>query len=223
MPRGRSRQKQRNARNTRMDAALDAMRQYGFPERMVRETVRELLKVYTGEWHFIEVDAYMALIEALLEKQNQWETKEVEASTSSRKDGDTSTMLVVGPSSGVVSSEHEAEAAMSDTEATEAFSQVDEALPLTSAVPTLQSDCPPGFEGYRRGCEDVRRDHDSNGVHLRSRRCYHGWIGGEEEAEIMQLTPPLLPEYLTEFISRMEKQRPQGQRKRRWDVRPEDL
>lgn len=48
-------------------------------------------------------------------------------------------MLIVGPSSGVASSEHEAEAAMSDTEPTEAFLQVDEALPLASAGPTLQT------------------------------------------------------------------------------------
>ncbi|KAF8022039.1 hypothetical protein BT93_G2237 [Corymbia citriodora subsp. variegata] len=52
-------------RQTRMDAALDAMRQYGFPDRMVRrETVRELLEVSTGEWHFHEAEAYMTLREA---------------------------------------------------------------------------------------------------------------------------------------------------------------
>ncbi|KAF8022041.1 hypothetical protein BT93_G2238 [Corymbia citriodora subsp. variegata] len=122
-----------------MDAALDAMRQYGFPERMVRQTVRELLEVYTGEWHFIEDDAYMILIEALLEKQDQHETMEVEASTGSGKDGDTSTMLIAGPSSsGVVLSEHEAEAAASYIEAPGSSSQVDEALPLASALPTLE-------------------------------------------------------------------------------------
>lgn len=245
-----------------MDAALDAMRQFGFPERLVRVTVRELLEVYTGEWHFIEVDAYTTLIEALLEKQNQLETKEIEASTSSRKDGDTSKMLIARPSSGVALSEHEAEVAVNDIEAAaESSSRVDEALPLAAALPTLEIDCPPGFEGYRRGCKDVRRDHDSgggrqasastrngedskdilqstmcllppcgsvprvgaNGVHPRGRRCYHGWIGGEEDAEKMQLAPPLLPEFLTKFFSGMEKQRPWGKRKRRWDVRPDDL
>ncbi|XP_010067514.1 uncharacterized protein LOC104454385 [Eucalyptus grandis] len=314
MPRGRppSRQAERRERNSRMGAALDAMRQYGFPERIVRQTVRELLEVYTGEWHFIEVDAYMALIEALLEKQDQRETKEIEASTSSRHDGDTSTMLIAGPSSsGVVLPEHEAEAAMNYIEAPGSSSRVDEAIPLASALPTLELDCPPGFEGYRRCCKDARRDHDSgggrqasalmsnressdaegilqsvarppgfegyrrcckdagrdhdsgggrqasalmsngessdaegilqsvvrlsptfgfapqvvaNGVHLRSRRCYNGFICGEEEAEMMQLRlPPLLPEFLTKFVKHDGKQRPRGQRKRRWDVRSEDL
>ncbi|KAI3427867.1 uncharacterized protein J3R85_009107 [Psidium guajava] len=309
MPRRRPRQTERNARNTRMDAAVDAMGRLGFPERMVRETVRGLLKLYDEKWDFIEDDAYHTLIDVILEKQNECETKEAEASTSSRKDGETSTMLIAGPSSGVVLSEHEAEAALKNIEAAESPSKVDETLPLASALPTREIDCPPGFEGYRRGGKDVRHDHDSgrvrqapaltgnrescgaedilqslstmldsppgfegyrrggeevgddhdssggrqappltskressgaedilqsalrllppngsapqvvaNGAHLRSRRRYHGWIGGEEEEEMVQLPPALLPEFLTN--SRMEKQRPEGQRKRRWDVRP---
>ncbi|XP_030534366.2 uncharacterized protein LOC115743642 isoform X2 [Rhodamnia argentea] len=306
---GRPRQTERNARITRMDAALHAMRPYGFPERMVRETVRELLGVYDDKWDFIEDDAYNTLLEFILEKQNECVTKEVEASASSRKDGETSTMLMAGPSSGVVLSEHEAEAATNDIEAAESSSKVDEALPLASALPTLEIDCPPeveghrrghkdvghdedsgggrqapaliikressgakdilqsfstmldcppGFEGYRRGCKDVRDDHDSsggrqapaltskressgaedilqsalrllptngsapqvvaNGAHLRRRRRYHGWIGCEEEEEMVQLPPALLPEFLTN--NRMDKQSPEGQRKRRWDARP---
>ncbi|XP_030534367.1 uncharacterized protein LOC115743642 isoform X3 [Rhodamnia argentea] len=258
MPRRRPRQTERNARNTRMDAAVDAMGRLGFPERMVRESVRELLKVYDDKWDFIEDDAYNTLLEFILEKQNECVTKEVEASASSRKDGETSTMLMAGPSSGVVLSEHEAEAATNDIEAAESSSKVDEALPLASALPTLEIDCPPGFEGYRRGCKDVRDDHDSsggrqapaltskressgaedilqsalrllptngsapqvvaNGAHLRRRRRYHGWIGCEEEEEMVQLPPALLPEFLTN--NRMDKQSPEGQRKRRWDARP---
>ncbi|KAF8028308.1 hypothetical protein BT93_E1041 [Corymbia citriodora subsp. variegata] len=101
-------------------------------------------------------------------------------------------------------------------------------------------DCPPGFEGYRRGCKDTGRNHDSsggrqasaltsngesfgtegiiqsvgglspsfgfapqgvaNGVH-RTRRRYHGLIDGEEEGEMIQLGPPLLPEYLSKLFS----------------------
>ncbi|MCI16939.1 bifunctional UDP-glucose 4-epimerase and UDP-xylose 4-epimerase 1-like, partial [Trifolium medium] len=54
--------------NTRMDAALDAMRQLGFEETLVRETVQELLDVYEGiqGWPFIEEASYKLLIETLL-------------------------------------------------------------------------------------------------------------------------------------------------------------
>ncbi|GAU36653.1 hypothetical protein TSUD_213070 [Trifolium subterraneum] len=54
--------------NTRMDAALDAMRQLGFEENLVRKTVEELLDVYEGiqGWPFIEEGSYKLLIETLL-------------------------------------------------------------------------------------------------------------------------------------------------------------
>ncbi|KAF8034834.1 hypothetical protein BT93_C0992 [Corymbia citriodora subsp. variegata] len=89
------------------------------------------------------------------------EEEKVEASKSSRKDGDTSTMLIAVPFSKVASPEHEAEAAMNDIEAAQSSSQMDEALSLASALSTLQDDCCPGSEGYRRGCKDIRHDHDS--------------------------------------------------------------
>ncbi|XP_021828488.1 uncharacterized protein LOC110768923 isoform X3 [Prunus avium] len=71
MARGRPRK-----RNSRMDAAIDAMtREMGFDERLVRATVKELLKVYGVRgspdqgWPFIEEFSYKLLIEQLLEKQ----------------------------------------------------------------------------------------------------------------------------------------------------------
>ncbi|CAJ1971001.1 unnamed protein product [Sphenostylis stenocarpa] len=67
---------------TRMDAALDAMRQFGFGIRLTRETVHELLDVYGGTqgWPFIEEACYKLLIETLLSKQE-------EASEGKDKDG----------------------------------------------------------------------------------------------------------------------------------------
>lgn len=47
--RSRGRTRKNNAPgNRRIDAALDAMLPYGFNERLVRETVNELLDVYEG-------------------------------------------------------------------------------------------------------------------------------------------------------------------------------
>ncbi|KAL2994143.1 hypothetical protein AAZX31_10G150000 [Glycine max] len=56
---------------SRMEAALDAMKPYGFPNRLVRTAVNSLLKVYGGNngWVFIEESAYSLLIETLLEEQ----------------------------------------------------------------------------------------------------------------------------------------------------------
>ncbi|CAL0300058.1 unnamed protein product [Lupinus luteus] len=66
---------------TRMDAALDSMLPYGFPKKLVRQTVNHLLNVYGGSdgWVFIEDSAYSLLIETLLEKQQQQQEEETTA------------------------------------------------------------------------------------------------------------------------------------------------
>ncbi|XP_031109512.1 uncharacterized protein LOC116013744 [Ipomoea triloba] len=56
----------------RIDAALDAMRPLGFPDHLVRKSVKELLKVYGDEgWAFIEDGAYRVLIEVMLSEQKE--------------------------------------------------------------------------------------------------------------------------------------------------------
>ncbi|KAM1164217.1 hypothetical protein ACFX13_024185 [Malus domestica] len=75
-PRGRPRK-----RNTRMCAAIDAMKPMGFSENLVCDTVKELLEVYgedgdTTGWPFIEEGAYSLLIETILEKQGGSENKD---------------------------------------------------------------------------------------------------------------------------------------------------
>ncbi|CDP14044.1 unnamed protein product [Coffea canephora] len=67
-PRGRP----RKSRDTRMDAAVDAMtKNYGFPEEIVKRVAKELLKEYEGDqgdegWFFIEDCSYQVLVDALL-------------------------------------------------------------------------------------------------------------------------------------------------------------
>ncbi|CAH9060409.1 unnamed protein product [Cuscuta epithymum] len=62
-PRGRPRK-----RSTRMYAAIDAMRNLGFDEEVVVQTVKQLLGIYGGEdgWPFIEEYGYKELIDAIL-------------------------------------------------------------------------------------------------------------------------------------------------------------
>ncbi|KAK2430950.1 histone-lysine N-methyltransferase SUVR2 protein [Trifolium repens] len=59
--------------NSRMDAALDAMRQFGFEESLVRETIQKLLDVYDGiqGWPFIEEGSYKLLIESILSAEDR--------------------------------------------------------------------------------------------------------------------------------------------------------
>lgn len=82
-PRGRGRSRKQFG-ESRMGAAWDAMRPFGFPQYMVVKTVKELLEVYGGEegWPFIEEYSYKVLLEAILEKVEAKEKKKNEAGAS---------------------------------------------------------------------------------------------------------------------------------------------
>ncbi|MCE3050503.1 hypothetical protein HAX54_047389 [Datura stramonium] len=71
-PRGRTKK-----RLTRMDAAVDAMAPLGFDKRLVKITVKKLLKEYGGDelWPFIEEYSYKELIEAILRAQEEEQTE----------------------------------------------------------------------------------------------------------------------------------------------------
>ncbi|KAK7276385.1 hypothetical protein RIF29_17524 [Crotalaria pallida] len=77
-PRRRQPRRSRNVGTTRMDAALDSMRLLGFDEKLVRETVNELLDVYDGTqgWPFVEEGSYKLLIETLLSKASNEQEKQ---------------------------------------------------------------------------------------------------------------------------------------------------
>uniref|UniRef100_A0A7N0T6G1 WIYLD domain-containing protein n=1 Tax=Kalanchoe fedtschenkoi TaxID=63787 RepID=A0A7N0T6G1_KALFE len=55
----------------REDAALDAMKQYGFSVDLVKKKLKELLQIYGGDcgWAFIEDASYKLLIEVILEDE----------------------------------------------------------------------------------------------------------------------------------------------------------
>ncbi|KAK1377942.1 WIYLD domain-containing protein [Heracleum sosnowskyi] len=69
----RARGRPKKARETRMDAAVDAMKEMGFEEKLIKSTVKELLKVYGGSeaWPLIEDGHYNQLFEMLLEKNKE--------------------------------------------------------------------------------------------------------------------------------------------------------
>ncbi|XP_048636435.1 proline-, glutamic acid- and leucine-rich protein 1-like isoform X2 [Brassica napus] len=66
-PRGR-----RKAGLTRADAARDAMRAFGFAERLINVCIKELLEVYgEGGWFLIEECSYSVLLHKCLEKSDE--------------------------------------------------------------------------------------------------------------------------------------------------------
>ncbi|KAF2605739.1 hypothetical protein F2Q70_00024727 [Brassica cretica] len=67
-PRGRK----KKAGLTRADAARDAMRAFGFAERLINVCIKELLEVYgEGGWFLIEECGYSVLLHKCLEKSDE--------------------------------------------------------------------------------------------------------------------------------------------------------
>ncbi|KAH0925024.1 hypothetical protein HID58_017280 [Brassica napus] len=67
-PRGR----RKKAGLTRADAARDAMRAFGFAERLINVCIKELLEVYgEGGWFLIEECSYSVLLHKCLEKSDE--------------------------------------------------------------------------------------------------------------------------------------------------------
>ncbi|KAF9599229.1 hypothetical protein IFM89_036355 [Coptis chinensis] len=66
-PRGRP----RKAGNMRIDAAIAKVSCLGYETPLIRRTVNKLLKVYDGEWVFIEDDNYKVVVETLLDDQEE--------------------------------------------------------------------------------------------------------------------------------------------------------
>ncbi|XP_047254146.1 uncharacterized protein LOC107845438 isoform X6 [Capsicum annuum] len=92
-------------RLSRMDAATDAMTAFGFDERLVQNSVKQLLKEYGGDdgWAFIEEYGYKELIDAILRDQ---ETNDEQKGVSSQDEraNDPALQSILGPSGSLVCS-----------------------------------------------------------------------------------------------------------------------
>ncbi|XP_038884315.1 uncharacterized protein LOC120075188 isoform X2 [Benincasa hispida] len=194
--------------NLRIDAALDAMKPFGFPLKLVRDTVKELLSVYGGDdgWVFIEEGSYTLLIDTLLEKQKEGAIELVHDNERAKDHQETS---IASCSSSAINEIPSNEVTM-----------------ITATLPANDSDTLfPGDESYWKS-DKASVDHD----HLRStfnqslpaytpkirrRKPYHGWIGNDDkEEDLVYLTPDHLPEEFAKLLNAFRK------RKKRWDVEP---
>ncbi|KAK4385349.1 hypothetical protein Sango_2658900 [Sesamum angolense] len=105
MPRSRA----RKARLTRMDAAMDAMVPFGFPEEKVRKHVKELLKEYGGDesWPFIEECSYKELIDAILRDDEENDQEKVAEDGHQGKDKPSGDEIATGTSSSIPDSQQD--------------------------------------------------------------------------------------------------------------------
>ncbi|XP_015579474.1 uncharacterized protein LOC8270459 [Ricinus communis] len=256
-PRRRSRKSLKG--QMRMDAALDAMRSYGFHEQLVSASIKELLDVYGGDgWVFIEEACYKVLLENILEKVEN-EAKEKGGDSG----GDNIKASASGPSSmslALTSSNEEAKALELQSSVTlDGASQNMKALVNAEPTDGSENNAPailplPG--GEESSWKDINLDQDSrkkeisnaegkdggdshvveklkvsspslrpqepvNALTVRRRKPCYGWISdSDNELDLVELTPAPLPYKLAKLLSVTTVPR---RRKRRWDVRPEDM
>ncbi|CAK9326250.1 unnamed protein product [Citrullus colocynthis] len=210
--------------NLRIDAALDAMKPFGFPLKLVRDTVKELLSVYGGDegWVFIEEGSYTLLIDTLLEKQKEAAIELVHDNERAKDHQETS---VAGCSSSAIG-------------ATSLY----EATRITATLPANDSNTLfPGDESYWKGDKaSVDDEHFRSTFNqslpayspiisqplpaytpkIRRRKPYHGWISNnDKEEDLVYLTPDSLPEEFAKLLMSHALRK----RKKRWDVEPEEF
>ncbi|KAK8508341.1 hypothetical protein V6N12_019520 [Hibiscus sabdariffa] len=223
-PRGRSKKKA----NTRKDAAIDAMKPYGFHINLVKTTIKELLDVYGEDgWPFIEDSAYKVLLEAILEKV----VKETGEGTSCSKN----------PVAETAGSETALESACSTVNPVTIESQISNGLDsapeaneaLCTPQLTNESDgksLPPVAVNAEGSAKSNDQDpctsshfiplptHDPPPVQVSNstakRRPYYGWKHSDDEEDLVELTPgPIAEENESYLRSFME-------HKKRWDIKP---
>ncbi|WCJ19815.1 hypothetical protein M5689_002089 [Euphorbia peplus] len=243
---------------TRKDAAIDAMKSYGFPEELIVETIGELLDVYGLEgWPFIEETAYKVLLENLLEKvEKQEKHKENEKECPLVLDNQGVDSTLVSPAGSSITapgpttrSNREAFLIELPQEAESGVTEVLETAKRTEESVSNAHSSNAKREGCSRKEMNAKQDHNKNKTdnvqgtedHGSSygpskcyvefekeedaakaslklhRRPYHGWISDNDEPlELIELKPAKLEE-LFSGINVSKK------RKRRWDVKPEDI
>ncbi|XP_049411705.1 uncharacterized protein LOC125874736 [Solanum stenotomum] len=158
-PRGRPRK-----RLSRMDAATDAMTAFGFDERLVQKTVKQLLKEYGGDdgWAFIEEYGYKELIEAILrdqESNDEDSTKQKGVSSQVESAEDPALQSILGPSGTLVdSTDNKAGTTVGETSCSEL---VNAPAPIYVELCRNKQDicstvfCPPPVEGDGNSWKDV--------------------------------------------------------------------
>ncbi|KAK2377166.1 hypothetical protein P8452_48960 [Trifolium repens] len=227
----------RKVGNTRMDAALDAMRQLGFHEKLVRETVEELLDVYEGTqgWPFIEEGSYKLLIETLLCADDKDDARRDGVGETSSAATPATGITEVG-SSGLLARDSISRGSNDLDFASQTNDHLDSALIDNLEVEAGVMDTNVPTE--RGGAEES--DHQTFGSNVENtivkssmnessktsdklphnrRRPYHGWIASDDTTDLVCFP---LPKHIEKLIGKsVAPERPR--RKSKWDERPNDV
>ncbi|XP_011028009.1 PREDICTED: uncharacterized protein LOC105128162 [Populus euphratica] len=235
-------------RLTRMDAAVDAMRSYGFSDGLTVSTVKGLLEVYGLEgWPFIEESSYKVLLEAILEDLEKEEQEKSNTLRENERWGNNIEISACSASNGASVSTGRS------TEAEAPASQTNRVLLSTSQaanpdIALLDGNTPASKVGSSwkdinlyENCIEKQINSDNGAAVMnvgsvqlpgntrspvppcRRRPCY-GWISGDEDddadLDLIEVTPAPLPAVVAKLLSGIDVPRT---RKRRWDARPEDM
>lgn len=229
-----------------MDAAVDAMTPYGFSQKLVRKTVKELLELYGGEesWPVIEEGGYTSvLLDVLLAARNKTEEKGEEggndletcpqggllqdASVQENGAADPASLDISGPSCGVEPPGYEIITTASQTDSTGAGKEWKDIGLYQSSSQNL--DAAGKNEESPRGLVNLQNSHVNSppaflhstppvgSVPIRRRKPCYGWIGDDsDDDDDFIYLPP------AESFSPAPGKSRSIKRKTRWDVEPED-
>ncbi|KDP44802.1 hypothetical protein JCGZ_01302 [Jatropha curcas] len=242
----RKRQRKALKGQMRKDAAIDAMRSYGFPHKLINTTINELLDVYGLEgWPFIEETSYKVLLDNILEKIEKEAMEKRDC-----KDGNETKSLAAGTSnSGSVPTcptEENANEAPDTASGTNGIPNI--------ALQIIGSET--NAEGEGSSWKDINLDQDSKKQQMADavkteyrdfeaveklgsrshspkydvlspdrvdafpggrRRPYYGWISNDDDWDLVELKPAPLPEKIAKLLLVADGSR---SLKRRW---PEDV
>ncbi|WJX58860.1 hypothetical protein P8452_44268 [Trifolium repens] len=220
-----------------MDAALDAMRQLGFHEKLVRETVEELLDVYEGTqgWPFIEEGSYKLLIETLLCVEDKVDAGKDGVGETSSAATPTTGITEVG-SSGLLAHDSISRGSNDLESASQTNDHLDAALignleveagVMDTNVPTERGGA--GESDHQTFGSNVENtivkssmidsSKTSDKLPHNRRRPYHGWIASDDTTDLVCFPLPKNVEKLIGKSVAPERQR----RKSRWDERPNNV
>ncbi|GAU36652.1 hypothetical protein TSUD_213060 [Trifolium subterraneum] len=238
----RRRQPRKMVGNTRMDAALDAMRQLGFEEKLVKETVEELLDVYEGlqGWPFIEEGSYKLLIETLLCVEDKDSLPD-----DARKDGVGETSSAATPATGITdvgssgllahdsisrgSNDMESASQTNDHLDSAQIGNLEVEAGAMDNVPTERGgEGESNQETFGSNVEDdtivkssmIESSKTSDKLPRNGRKPYHGWITSDDTEDELVYFP--LPKHVQKLIGKSVAPERRW-RKSRWDEKPDDM
>ncbi|KAM7263112.1 hypothetical protein ACFE04_000795 [Oxalis oulophora] len=190
----------RPRKNTRADAAYDAMKKFEFPLPLVKKMLKELLEVYTEEgWFLIEEDSYRVLIDAILEKLAEEQQKQApvleKTAANQQRQVDHDSEENVNESCGGAEAVAMENVGI-DNLATKESAGDDRHEPSVGGEESeVYKDIHVVPEYYERS---ERNDPQPNPTRSGRRPCY-GWLAetsDDDDDEIMYLTPEPLPEHI---------------------------